>query len=146
VTVTARSKVKGALRYAAGVLGSLAGEDDVNASGSSSAKGKGRERERRGSVGSLGSIGSGGRSSRSRAREIDPERWGQELPKAWEVVEPHPHSGLQSQPTSPSAGNGKTKTQLPEATLAATVEKDVLRGAKRAVIIGVHGWFPGTYY
>jgi hypothetical protein len=145
VTVTARSKVKGALRYAAGVLGSLAGEDDVNASGSSSAKGKGRERERRGSVGSLGSTGIGGRSSRSRAREIDPERWGQELPKAWEVVEPHPHFGLQSQPTSPSAGNGKTKAQLPVATLAATVEKDVLRGAKRAVIIGVHGWFPGTY-
>ena len=23
-------------------------------------------------------------------------------------------------------------------------EKDVLRGAKRAVVIGIHGWFPGT--
>ena len=43
--------------------------------------------------------------------------FGQDLPKAWKVLEGVATSGL---------------------------EADVLRGCKKVVVIGVHGWFPGT--
>lgn len=43
--------------------------------------------------------------------------FGQELPKAWKVLEGVAAPGL---------------------------EADVLRGCKKVVVIGVHGWFPGT--
>jgi hypothetical protein len=32
---------------------------------------------------------------------------------------------------------------LDAAQAGATLDKDVLRGCKRVVVIGVHGWFPG---
>jgi len=33
---------------------------------------------------------------------------------------------------------------LDAAQAGATLDKDVLRGCKRVVVIGVHGWFPGV--
>lgn len=32
---------------------------------------------------------------------------------------------------------------LDTAQAGVTLDKDVLRGCKRVVVIGVHGWFPG---
>lgn len=85
---TAR-KVKGALKYMSGVLGSLAGEEEGTGKDS---KGKGK----------------------ARAKPKVP--FGMGLPKAWDIAEPQADGGRGT---------------------------DVLRGAKNAVVIGVHGWFPG---
>ena len=44
--------------------------------------------------------------------------FGKALPRSWEVL---------------NAAQG-----------GATLDKDVLRGCKRVVVIGIHGWFPGA--
>lgn len=50
--------------------------------------------------------------------EMDWSHFGKELPRAWDIVEGPVGTGI---------------------------EPDVLRGCKRVVVIGIHGWFPGTF-
>ena len=89
------------------------------------------------------------------------KEFGKELPKAWEIEE----VGLDTDATpttpisrippfglySPETTNVRLTTKL-KGTQAAVGEsgvnesdgmKDVLRGCKRVVVIGIHGWFPG---
>ncbi|EIN03565.1 hypothetical protein PUNSTDRAFT_93924 [Punctularia strigosozonata HHB-11173 SS5] len=66
----------------------------------------------------------GGRGGRERGKgKSKEEEFGRALPKAWDVVE------------------GARGTQKGKA--AAAVEGDVLRGARRVVVLGIHGWFYG---
>ncbi|KAK2463904.1 hypothetical protein APHAL10511_004076 [Amanita phalloides] len=80
---------------------------------------------------SLVSGGSQGRGDKGKQREksVDRERrerefehFGKALPRAWDVLD------AAAQP----------------AVAAVTLDKDALRGCKRVVVIGVHGWFPGA--
>jgi hypothetical protein len=50
-------------------------------------------------------------------REHEFVHFGKALPRSWEVL---------------NAAQG-----------GATLDQDVLRGCKRVVVIGIHGWFPG---
>jgi hypothetical protein len=101
---------------------------------------------------SSGGIGTGGSnldigSLLEQERKVRFEKFGQELPKSWDVIE----GSSTSSPISPAADGG----QVGDATLgrqpadrlsSSLVMKDVLRGCKRVVIIGVHGWFPGAFF
>ncbi|KAF7320275.1 hypothetical protein MKEN_00812200 [Mycena kentingensis (nom. inval.)] len=74
-----------------------------------------------------GSPGRGRRSSLSKGkgqRPEDPkfEEWGLGLPRAWDVLQP-----------SSKLGSG-VEGSFP----------DVLRGCKKVVVVGIHGWFPGA--
>ncbi|KAH6867890.1 hypothetical protein BKA70DRAFT_387392 [Coprinopsis sp. MPI-PUGE-AT-0042] len=67
------------------------------------------------------------------------ERYGEELPKAWSIVDPPPVT-----PPTPSLRRSLSfEGFLPGSSSVRQVD-DVLRGCKRVVIIGVHGWFPGA--
>ena len=106
-----------------------------------------------------------------RNRDIDFKKWkeemfkefGKELPKSWQIVE----AGLDADatPTTPISnipifGLGSTKKgDLPSSNKRSQIGvgsggidethssgmKDVLRGCKRVVVIGIHGWFPGAF-
>ncbi|KAF8342471.1 hypothetical protein F5887DRAFT_1062309 [Amanita rubescens] len=60
----------------------------------------------------------GKRRASSLEREREHHEFGKALPRAWDVLD--------------------------AAQAGATLDKDVLRGCKRVVVIGVHGWFPGA--
>ncbi|KAG2006380.1 hypothetical protein CC2G_002700 [Coprinopsis cinerea AmutBmut pab1-1] len=85
------------------------------------------------------------------------ERFGEELPKAWKVL----HNGTIGSGGSPApiegveVGLGDTSANTGvNATIGTRVPglgdsqgqaiHDVLRGCRRVVVIGVHGWFPGA--
>ncbi|PPR07240.1 hypothetical protein CVT26_012498, partial [Gymnopilus dilepis] len=70
------------------------------------------------------------------------QEFGRELPKAWKVLEDtfgagvvERMMGLPASSPGPEHGHGVT---------GESAVKDVLRGCRRVVVIGVHGWFPGT--
>jgi len=101
------------------------------------------------------------------------QNFGKELPHAWDILEPSAHSkdpsGVQvplSSPLKTSISNqstlsrripwrfmaamGRDKAPMQdnhEATSNHAKEKinDVLRGCRRVVVIGIHGWFPGEW-
>lgn len=60
--------------------------------------------------------------------------YGRALPRSWDVINPPPT------PSSASFKKDKGKDKMRQT--------DVLRGCKRVVVIGIHGWFPGdkVYY
>ncbi|KZV69431.1 hypothetical protein PENSPDRAFT_686408 [Peniophora sp. CONT] len=73
------------------------------------------------------------RGEREREEERAVEELARRLPRTWSVAE----------------GGGVSVSELAVGSGVGVVggdvgEKDVLRGAKRAVVIGIHGWFPGT--
>ena len=105
-----------------------------------------------------------------RNRDIDFKKWkeerfkefGKELPKLWQILE----AGLDvdTMPTTPISnipifGLGSTKKDdLPSSNKRSQTGvssggineshssgmKDILRGCKIVVVIGIHGWFPGA--
>ncbi|RXW17278.1 hypothetical protein EST38_g8577 [Candolleomyces aberdarensis] len=101
---------------------------------------------------SSGGVGTGGSnldiaSLLEQERKVRFERFGQELPKSWDVIE----GGGISNPAD--ASGRQLEQQVSEVNLGiqsadqlsdSVVIKDVLRGCRRVVIIGVHGWFPGA--
>lgn len=86
----------------------------------------GRGKARQASFGGGGRRGSGG--------EGDEEAWGRALPRAFDVLETRASS------SSAGLGMGTMKKQL---SGVGKETDDVLRGCKRVVVIGIHGWFPG---
>ena len=73
-------------------------------------------------------------------REKRLERFGEKLPKAWNIVDPPPVA-----PATPSIKRTLSFEGLLHGGASARQVDDVLRGCKRVVIIGVHGWFPGKF-
>jgi hypothetical protein len=69
-----------------------------------------------------------GKEREEREREKRFEEWGLGLPRAWDVLKPAAAKG-------PSSETG-------EEAKVGDVE-NVLRGCRRVVVIGIHGWFPG---
>jgi hypothetical protein len=101
-----------------------------------------------------------------RNSDIDFKKWkeerfrefGKELPKSWQIVE----GGLDADatPTTPmnnipifglgsnkrsQIGVGSSGIDGYEDKSHSFGMKDVLRGCKRVVVIGIHGWFPGAF-
>ncbi|KAJ7293409.1 hypothetical protein C8J57DRAFT_1268974 [Mycena rebaudengoi] len=70
-----------------------------------------------------------GKEREEREREKRFEEWGLGLPRAWDVLKPAAAKG-------PSSETG-------EEAKVGDVE-NVLRGCRRVVVIGIHGWFPGA--
>ncbi|KAF8969681.1 hypothetical protein BDZ97DRAFT_213140 [Flammula alnicola] len=110
---------------------------------------KGKERAREGSVVRDGD-GSGGESLLERDRRERFREWGKELPKSWRVLE---EGGVDTSEMGlglggrygPGGGKPAAKRASVKALASELPEmQDVLRGCKRVVVIGVHGWFPGT--
>ncbi|KAG6848840.1 hypothetical protein H0H93_013560, partial [Arthromyces matolae] len=106
------------------------------------------------------------RERRKRELEQRYKHFGSELPRAYDILHPQAHLGRDrspptqtaNQPPPPSSGwnlstlgfgsksKGKQKASASSSSQGVvdpTVE-DVLRGCKRVVVIGVHGWFPGA--
>ena len=110
-----------------------------------------------------------------RKHDIDFKKWeegrfrefGKELPKSWQIEE----AGLDADttPTTPMShtpifGLGSTKKDLRSSNKGSQIGvgsrdigeheskshslgmKDVLRGCKTVVVIGIHGWFPGAFF
>jgi hypothetical protein len=118
--------------------------------------GKGKERARDGSVAATRTRGEGDmdvslslveKDRRERFREF-----GKELPKAWGVLEEGgvdtrnmglggSRFGIGSLSFSTAAG-----LKGPTATADENGLYDVLRGCRRVVVIGIHGWFPGKLF
>jgi hypothetical protein len=142
----------------------------VGGAGATRAKGKERERisARDGSAARARLYNDQEASSAPGESLIERERherfknWGKELPKAWHVFEEagydtsnmgHGHSGDPFPPpmqrrTVSSASTETSPKHVHGVTADAEAEmkgmKDVLRGCTRVVVIGVHGWFPGS--
>ena len=101
-----------------------------------------------------------------RNRVIDFKKWeeerfrefGKELPKSWQIEE----AGLDADTTpmshiqifglgspkmnkGPQIGVGSSGIDECEGRSHSLGMRDVLRGCKRVVIIGIHGWFPGVF-
>ncbi|KAF6742553.1 hypothetical protein DFP72DRAFT_810885 [Ephemerocybe angulata] len=97
-----------------------------------------------GGRGGDGRDASAGPGRRDRHGLNAPHPFGQELPKSWEVIE-RALSGAQDDGDSrrPGLFVGAGPTVSAEG-VSEVLEKDVLRGCKRVVVIGVHGWFPGA--
>ncbi|KAJ6604479.1 hypothetical protein DFH09DRAFT_1122837 [Mycena vulgaris] len=70
------------------------------------------------------------RDREEREREKRFEEWGLGLPRAWDVLKPGAGKGRSASGESGEAKEGNLE--------------DVLRGCKHVVVIGIHGWFPGT--
>ncbi|KAF9523697.1 hypothetical protein CPB83DRAFT_862502 [Crepidotus variabilis] len=73
-----------------------------------------------------------------RERQERFREFGKELPKAWSVYDDagwDTADTLSGRPSPPSGG-------MPPLNTASV--HDVLKGCRRVVVIGVHGWFPGT--
>lgn len=102
-------------------------------------------------------------SASERERRERFQHFGKELPHAWDVVE-RANVGRVTHPTGDSSIPSKAPTQMARHAvgrlLALSKDKDkdggpqgneqthvhdILRGCRRVVVIGVHGWFPGKY-
>lgn len=83
-------------------------------------------------------------------RKVRFERYGQELPKSWEVLDGVFEDGASGKRTptnrlaSPLSSPGNDLLGHVSAEDVRGISKDALRGCRRVVIIGVHGWFPGA--
>ena len=100
------------------------------------------------------------RDDRELIKKWETERFkefGKELPKAWQIEEagldtdarptstprfcsPESKNTIKGSPVGVGAGVDKDKGQIEGSQM-----KDVLRGCKRVVVIGIHGWFPGLF-
>ena len=118
-------------------------------------------------TGSVG-VGGGGESLVERDRRERFREFGRELPKAWTILEGGRGDDVKSRgfaasrsrsrvssssSSSPSLVEAKAKakgTTVAKGKVGAEEEVDkaslydVLRGCRRVVVIGVHGWFPGA--
>ncbi len=91
-------------------------------------------------------------SAAERERKERFQNFGKGLPRAWEVVD-HTTTGLvasSSATQTPGSKPGRFSLTLKEEDKVGSLGSsershvyDVLRGCKRVVVIGVHGWFPG---
>ena len=118
--------------------------------------GKGKERVREGGVAATrarGEAESG--ESLSLAEKEKRERFrefGKELPKAWGVLEEGgvDTRGMGFGGSKFGGGSSSLKTAFglkgPMTREDANGFYDVLRGCRRVVVIGVHGWFPGKFF
>ena len=143
------------MRFVSGVLFAKDGRDGSPQSERQQIKGKEREMERN--------------------RDIDFKKWeeerfrefGKELPKSWQIKEggldadatPTSHipifkfgspkstkkGDLRSTNKESQIGVGASGVDENEGQSHSHEMKDVLRGCKRVVVIGIHGWFPGTF-
>lgn len=84
-------------------------------------------------------------------RKVRFERYGQELPKSWEVLEgaleredAGKRPALSRLASALSSSGDDVLGHVSNDEVSRGITKDVLRGCRRVVIIGVHGWFPGT--
>ncbi|KAF8200093.1 hypothetical protein BJ912DRAFT_947921 [Pholiota molesta] len=106
---------------------------DTSAKGKGREKGKGKERvvQRTFSAGSEASMASDDGEQRLSLLEQDRRarfaQFGRALPKAWRVVD-----GVDIGAEAGVGADGGAQME------------DVLRGCRRVVVIGVHGWFPGA--
>lgn len=72
--------------------------------------------------------------------------FGKELPRAWDVIEEaRVEHATAARQTAPGSGKSKGKGKAPAQEEHVGLSADVLRGCKRVVVIGVHGWFPGSF-
>ncbi|KAF9553354.1 hypothetical protein CPC08DRAFT_822347 [Agrocybe pediades] len=121
-------------------------------------RGKGKERMREMSVSSLGREGSSVSNDMASILEIERrerfKEFGKELPKAWKVLEDagwdtsyardeYDSTARRLLRRMSSVATGHPHASKPGAPPAEAVS-DVLRGCRRVVVIGVHGWFPGA--
>ena len=95
------------------------------------------------SAGEDAGVGAGGgrnRGGKGKVKGLEREwvHFGKELPRAWDVVEGR--VGAQEE-----SGKGKGKGGGIGVGVGVGIDPDVLRGCKRVVVIGIHGWFPGTF-
>jgi len=151
------------MRFVSSVLwtkeGAGAGGSEVGEGGSTMGR-KGKERAREGSSrGGEAGVG-GGESLLDKERRERFRDFGRELPKDWSVLEGRytPGMGVSSASrwrvsssssssssaaaaANVSAAKGKSSTQTQEGDAGL---HDVLRGCRRVVVIGIHGWFPGA--
>jgi hypothetical protein len=88
--------------------------------------------------------GSGANKKVTKGREDEWLHFGKELPRAWDVVERRVGKEKEKETgvVGKLVGKGKGKVL---AGVGASIDPDVLRGCKRVVVIGIHGWFPGTF-
>ncbi|KAH7879579.1 uncharacterized protein C8R40DRAFT_1082394 [Lentinula edodes] len=138
------------MRYMSGML--LGADSGYTSGGESSRLGAGasatKRRSRRGSSRRRSISGEnaipGGNGVGSEAELIAREReklrellnWGHNLPRAWEVIE----KAIETRRKSVLEKKGKAKAT----TEQEGSHRDVTRGCKNVVIIGIHGWFPGA--
>ncbi|KAJ3729015.1 hypothetical protein DFJ43DRAFT_1084315 [Lentinula guzmanii] len=73
---------------------------------------------------------------RQKLREL--LNWGQNLPRAWEVID----QAIENRRKSVQDKKGKAKSMIGQEESHKDV--DVTRGCKNVVVIGIHGWFPGA--
>ncbi|KAJ3741327.1 hypothetical protein DFH05DRAFT_1403763 [Lentinula detonsa] len=73
---------------------------------------------------------------RQKLREL--LNWGQNLPRAWEVID----QAIENRRKSVQDKKGKVKSMIGQEESHKDV--DVTRGCKKVVVIGIHGWFPGA--
>ncbi|KAJ8514671.1 hypothetical protein ONZ45_g7817 [Pleurotus djamor] len=71
---------------------------------------------------------------KSKEIETDVLEFGKVLPRSWEVMEA----------ASTSHGHSSGTQKASAAAAAMGLKPDVLRGCRKVVIIGIHGWFPGA--
>ncbi|KAJ4493004.1 hypothetical protein C8J55DRAFT_220605 [Lentinula edodes] len=138
------------MRYMSGML--LGADSGYTSGGESSRLGAGasatKRRSRRGSSRRRSISGEnaipGGNGVGSEAELIAREReklrellnWGHNLPRAWEVIE----KAIEIRRKSVLEKKGKAKVSTEQEGF----HRDVTRGCKNVVIIGIHGWFPGA--
>ncbi|KIM37712.1 hypothetical protein M413DRAFT_448237 [Hebeloma cylindrosporum] len=161
------------MKFVSGVFWGGEGGSGGTMRGKEKGKERERVGVREGSVDTLRGTGGDGESLLERDRRERFREFGKELPKAWRVVEEgvrvshasgsksksgsrllstlsSASSSPSSSATAPTAAKGKGKRSEDwhdeghrddgnEAGL-----HDVLRGCRRVVVIGVHGWFPGA--
>ncbi|KAJ3909270.1 hypothetical protein F5879DRAFT_791918 [Lentinula edodes] len=127
------------MRYMSGML--LGADSGYTSGGESSRLGAGasatKRRSRRGSSRRRSISGENaipGGNGREKLREL--LNWGHNLPRAWEVIE----KAIETRRKSVLEKKGKAKAT----TEQEGSHRDVTRGCKNVVIIGIHGWFPGA--
>ncbi|KAF8161693.1 hypothetical protein B0H34DRAFT_390777 [Crassisporium funariophilum] len=149
------------MKFMSGVLFAKDGEGAGAIGGAGGgARGKGKERarapsEREGS-GEGSAVVEDLLSAVERERKERFREFGKELPKAWKVFDDagwdtslgSTRMGLGRRTSSSASGSGFPVVGKGKTTAIGggetDVVADVLKGCKRVVVIGVHGWFPGA--
>ncbi|KAJ3969735.1 hypothetical protein EV361DRAFT_919305 [Lentinula raphanica] len=138
------------MRYMSGMLlgadsGYTSGGESSRISAGASAtkrrsrRGSSRRRSISGEIAIPGGIGTGAEAdllARERQKLRELLNWGQNLPRAWEVID----RAIEQRSKSLSEKKGKAKAPIAQEE----IRKDVTKGCKKVVVIGIHGWFPGA--
>ncbi|KAF8888158.1 hypothetical protein CPB84DRAFT_1473955 [Gymnopilus junonius] len=119
--------------------------------GAGAAAGKGKQRARSSSLSTSASAAEEGSSRLSMLERERRERFiefGRELPKAWKVLE-DAVAAINRGDAAVGGAVGVGENSAGGVSGAEGVDEggameDILRGCRRVVVIGVHGWFPGT--